>query len=93
MMNENRKNLKPKPKRQKRVALFTGPGCVWCVKAKNFFKKHKIKFNEIDVTKNKKAADDCKKHTGGGGIPVILIENRWISGFNENLIKKELGIK
>ena len=92
-MSKIGKNNQQKPKRQKRVALFTGPGCVWCVKAKNFLKKHKIRFNEIDVTKNKKAADDCKKHTGGGGIPVILIENRWISGFNENLIKKELGIK
>ena len=92
-MSKIGKNNQQKPKRQKRVALFTGPGRIWCVKAKNFFKKHKIRFNEIDVTKNKKAADDCKKHTGGGGIPVILIENRWISGFNENLIKKELGIK
>ena len=91
-MSENRNNLKPK-KRQKRVILFTGPGCVWCVKAKNFFKKNKIKFNEIDVTKNRIAAVDCKKHTGSGGIPGILIDNRWIAGFNENLIKKELGIK
>jgi glutaredoxin len=82
-----------KQKKQKRVVLFTGPGCVWCVKAKNFFKKHKIRFREIDVTKDKKAAQDCIKHTGGGGIPVILIENRWIAGFNESLIKKELGIK
>jgi glutaredoxin 3 len=84
---------KKQPKRQKRVALFTGPGCIWCVRAKQFFKKHKIRFNEIDVTKDKKAADDCKKHTGGGGIPVILIENKWISGFNEPVIKRELGIK
>ncbi|NPA55014.1 MAG: glutaredoxin family protein [Epsilonproteobacteria bacterium] len=81
-----------KQKRQKRVVLFTGPGCVWCTKAKNFFKKNKIKFREIDITKDKQAAADCKKHCGGG-IPVILIENRWISGFNEPLIKKELGLK
>jgi glutaredoxin len=93
MMSDIKKIKLPKQKRQKRVILFTGPGCVWCVKAKNFFKKHKIRFREIDVTKDKRAAADCKKHTGGGGIPVILIENRWISGFNEPLIKKELGIK
>ena len=92
-MSENKKTSKPAPKRQKRVVLFTGPGCVWCVKAKNFFKKNKIRFTEIDVTKDKRAAADCKKHTGGGGIPVILIGNRWIAGFNEPLIKKELGIK
>jgi len=88
-----RQNKKPTKKPQKRVVLFTGPGCVWCVKAKNFFKKNKIRFQEIDVTKDKRAAADCKKHTGGGGIPVILIGSRWITGFNEPLIKKELGIK
>jgi len=80
-------------KPQKRVVLFSGPGCVWCVKAKNFLKKNKIRFKEIDVTKDKKAAQDCIKHTGSGGIPVLLIGNRWIAGFNEPLIKKELGIK
>jgi glutaredoxin len=84
---------KQKQKRQKRVVLFTAPGCVWCVKAKNFFKKNKIRFREIDVSKDKKAAADCMKHTGSGGVPVILIENRWIAGFNEPVIKKELGIK
>jgi len=91
-MSEKKVSKTP-PKRQKRIVLFTGPGCVWCTKAKNFFKKHKLRFREIDVTKDKRAASDCKKHTGGGGIPVILIENRWIGGFNETLIKKELGIK
>jgi len=62
-MSENRNNLKPK-KRQKRVILFTGPGCVWCVKAKNFFKKNKIKFNEIDVTKIEKRPKIVKNTQG-----------------------------
>jgi glutaredoxin len=83
-----------KPQRkQKRVALFTAPGCIWCTRAKQFFKRNNIRFNEIDVSRDKKAAADCKKHTGSGGVPVILIENKWISGFNEPVIKRELGIK
>jgi glutaredoxin 3 len=86
-MNEQTK------KRQKRVVLFTAPGCIWCSRAKQFFKKNKIKFKEIDVSRDKKAAADCQKHTGSGGVPVILIENKWISGFNEPVIKRELGIK
>ncbi len=76
---------------QKRVVLFTSPGCVWCTRAKQFFKKEGIKFKEIDISKDKKAAQDCLKH-GCRGVPVVLVGSRWICGFDEARIKKELGI-
>ena len=37
------------------VILFIAPNCPWCKKAKIFFKKNNIKFNTVDVSKNKKA--------------------------------------
>ncbi|NPA12181.1 MAG: glutaredoxin family protein [Epsilonproteobacteria bacterium] len=77
---------------QKRVVLFSAPGCVWCTKAEQFFRKHKIKFRKIDISKDQKAARDCQRH-GCRGVPVVLIGSRWICGFNEAAIKKELGIK
>ena len=79
-------------KPQKRVVLFTSPTCHWCTVAKNHFKKHNIKFRQIDITKDKKAADDCLRH-GCKGVPVVLIGSRWICGFDQNKIDKELGIK
>lgn len=80
-------------KRQKRVVVFTAPGCVWCTRVKKYLKDHKIRFNEIDVSRDKKAAQDCMKHTGSGGVPVVLIGNRWIAGFDKEKINRELGIK
>lgn len=82
----------PSRPRQPQVVIFTGPGCKWCTVAKKHFKKHEIRFRTIDVTKDKKAAQDCLKH-GCRGIPVILIGTRWICGFDQKTIDKLLGIK
>ncbi len=78
-------------KRQKRVVLFTSPGCVWCTRAKQFFRKNGVKFKEIDISKDQKAAQDCIKH-GCRGVPVVLVGSRWICGFDQGKIEKELGL-
>ena len=82
---------KPKPKSQKPVALFTAPGCKWCATAKKYLKDKGIRFRTIDISTNNQAAKDCLKH-GCRGVPVVLIGNRWICGFDQKSIDKELGI-
>lgn len=76
---------------QKRVVLFTAPGCHWCVKAKSFFKTNKINFKTIDISKDMSAKRDCEAH-GCRGVPVVMIGSRWICGFDEKKIKNVLGI-
>ncbi len=61
-----------KKKRQKSVVLFTSPSCIWCTRAKQYFKKNGIKFRAIDITKDKKAANDCLRN-GCRGVPGYLI--------------------
>ncbi len=78
-------------KPQKRVVLFTSPGCIWCTRAKQFFKKNGIRFKEIDISKDQKAAQDCMRH-GCRGVPVVLVGSRWICGFDQAKIEKELGL-
>ncbi len=73
------------------VVLFTGPGCQWCAVAKKHLKKHEIRFRVIDITKDKKAKEDCWKQ-GCRGIPVVLIGSSWICGFDQKKIDKLLGI-
>ena len=77
-------------KRQKRVVLFTTPTCKWCKVAKEHFKKNGIKFKEIDISKDEKAAKDCERH-GCRGVPVVLAGSKWICGFDQKAIEKALG--
>ncbi len=76
---------------QKPVAVFTLPKCRHCDELKLYLKSKKIKYNQIDVSKNKNAMQDCIKH-GCKGAPVILIGNTWICGFDKKKINKELSL-
>ncbi len=78
---------------QKRVIIFTTPTCSFCRAAKRYFREKRIRFKEIDVTKDPKAAQDMKRRTGQMGVPVILINNRPIVGFDKPKINQMLGIK
>jgi len=77
-------------KKQKKIVLFTSPTCHWCKVAKDYFKKNALKFKEIDITKDEKAAKDCERH-GCRGVPVVLVGSRWICGFDQKAIEKALG--
>ncbi len=76
----------------KPVALFVLPKCSLCEEAKAYFKSKKIRYNLVDVSKNKQALKDIQKHKCKQA-PVVLIGNTWICGFDKKKINKELGIK
>lgn len=75
----------------KPVALFTLQNCKLCKELIKYLDNKKIKYNQIDLSSNKKALNDCKKRCSKA--PVILIGNSWICGFDKDKINKELGIK
>lgn len=78
---------------QSRVVVFTTQTCTWCSAVKQHLKKHQIKFKEIDINKDPSGAQDMIKRTGQMGVPVILINNKPIIGFNKVEINKLLNIK
>jgi len=78
-------------KKQKRVVLFTAPGCHWCVTAKTYLKSNGVKFKNIDISRDESASKDCQRH-GCKGVPAVMIGNKWICGFDKSKIAKELGL-
>lgn len=78
---------------QARVIIFTTPTCGFCRAAKQYFIQKRIKFKEIDVSKDAQAAKDMLRRTGQMGVPVILINNRPVVGFDKSKINRLLGIR
>ncbi|MCK4665779.1 glutaredoxin family protein [Candidatus Dependentiae bacterium] len=76
-----------------KVIVFTSPSCSWCRKVKDYLKKNKVRFTEIDIVKKPEAARDIQKKTGQIGVPVILINNRAVVGFNKDKIDRMLELK
>jgi glutaredoxin 3 len=78
---------------QPTVVVFTTPTCSWCRVVKQHLKKHNIRFKEIDISKDERATRDMVRRTGQQGVPVTLIQNRPIVGFNKQQINRLLDIK
>jgi len=47
----------------------------------------------VDISRDSKAAQDVVRKTGQTGVPVILINNKPVVGFNKKEIDRMLGIK
>ena len=75
------------------IKVYSTPACPWCMKAKDFLKAHKIKFDNIDVSKDVKASHEMVKKSGQMGVPVIDADGKIIIGFDEEKLKKILKIK
>lgn len=77
-----------------KVIVFSTPTCTYCNQLKRYFKEKNIKFKDIDVSKDTAAMLDMQKRTGGNsGVPVTLINNKPIIGFDKNKINQLLNIK
>ena len=75
-----------------KVIVYSTPTCPYCISLKEFLKEKKIKFKNVDVSKDEKAVEEMKQKTGQLGVPVIEINGKIIVGFDKELIKKELKI-
>ena len=79
------------------VKVYTTSVCPWCVKAKDFLKAHKVKFEEFNVTTDEKARKDMIDKSGQMGVPVIEIskaggEDTIIVGFDQEALEEALEI-
>jgi len=76
---------------QKNVKVYSTKTCPWCHKTKDFLKEKGIKFEDIDVGADKKAANEMMEKSGQMGVPVTDIDGEIIVGFDKEAIEKALG--
>lgn len=85
-------SAKASGKPQKRVIVYTTPGCTWCKTIKKHLDHNGIKYREIDVSKDEKAAQEMVRKSGQQGVPQTDINGQIIVGFDKNRINTLLEI-
>jgi glutaredoxin-like YruB-family protein len=80
-------------KPQKRVTVYSTPTCSWCTTLKKHLDHHGIKYKDVDVSKDTKAAEDMVKRSGQQGVPQTDINGQMIIGFDKVKINSLLGIQ
>ncbi len=78
---------------QPKVIIFTTPTCSYCNIAKRYFREKSVRFTDVDVSRDQRAAADMQRRTGQTGVPVIMINNRSVVGFDKSKINRMLNIK
>ena len=76
-----------------KAKIYTAPKCPYCDAAKEFFRKHKVSFEEVDVSKSPQAANHMVEISKQKGVPVIVIDKKVIVGFDVERIKDALKIE
>lgn len=75
------------------IILYSTPTCIFCHKAREFFKEHNIEYTNKDVSIDEQALQDMIKKSGQMGVPVIDIDGQIIIGFDKKKISELLNIK
>jgi glutaredoxin-like YruB-family protein len=76
----------------KNVTIYSTPTCHFCQLAKEFFKEKGIQYTEYDVLTNLEKRQQMVDKSGQLGVPVIMIDEHIIVGFDQVEISSLLGI-
>jgi len=67
-----------------KIIIYTSDNCSFCHSAKEIFKEKKLKFEEINISKDDKLKNEMiKKSNGMMTVPQIFINSKHIGGYEE----------
>ncbi len=76
----------------KNVTIYSTPTCHFCQMAKAFFKENNITYTEYDVASDMEKRKEMVDKSGEMGVPVIIIGNELIRGFDKAKISELLDL-
>lgn len=66
-----------------RVKIYTKDPCPYCVRAIRLMDEYGIAYQEIDLTGQQDEIDRIKNETGWRTVPVILIDDQLVGGYDD----------
>jgi glutaredoxin-like YruB-family protein len=86
------------------VTVYSSPTCGYCHQVKQYLTQRGVQFTEHDLSVDRAAAEEMTRKTGQMGVPVIVIDDQVVVGFDrprlDQLLSKQedrqrvsLGIK
>jgi len=78
--------------RGKRVTVYTTPSCPYCNKLKQYLNRHGVRYTDINVAADRRAAEEMVRKSGQRGVPQTDINGHIVIGFDVPKISKLLNI-
>ncbi len=80
------------------VILYTAPMCGDCEKLKDFMDAQGIAYELRDIRRDLSHARELDRQTGKQGVPYLVVDGKWIRGyeprspFTEDFARRILGM-
>ncbi len=87
-VSSNGNNEKPR----KNVVVYTTPTCSWCTTVKRHLQENGVRYREVNVAADQKAAEEMVRKSGQQGVPQTEINGHIVVGFDKSRINSLLGI-
>ncbi len=72
------------------VKVYSTPTCPYCIRAKDYLKQKNVAFENFDVSTDKTKLDEMVSISGQMGVPVIVVDNQIVVGFDRNRLEELL---
>ncbi len=89
---KNEPQEEQKPSGDTKVIVYSTPTCPYCKMVKQYFDENDVAYEDIDVSKDEKAAEDMVRKSGQMGVPVIDVHGQIIVGFDKEELAGALGL-
>ena len=74
-----------------RVTVYSTQNCPYCRMAKAFLEKHNVPYESLDLGNDTEAAQKMIELSGQRGVPVIMVDDEVIVGFDSERLNELFG--
>ena len=75
----------------KKVVIYSTPTCPYCKRAKEYLSRKGISFVDRNVAQDRDVAKEMIEKSGQMSVPVIIVDNEIVVGFDQALLDKLLS--
>jgi len=75
---------------EKQVFIYSTDTWPWCRRAKEYLSQKGVKYTEYNVAKDRGKAKEMIQKSGQMGVPVVIVDDRIVVGFNQAELDKLL---
>lgn len=75
-----------------KVSIYTTPTCHYCGEVKAFLKSKNISYDEFNVATDLEKRKEMVDKSGQLGVPVTMIDDKIIVGYDVEALTSALGI-
>ncbi len=79
--------------KETQVKIYSTPTCMYCEMAKDFFDEKGVTYENFDVSKDLAKRKEMVEKSGQMGVPVMIIKDNVVVGFDEDRLKELLNIE